>query len=123
MIQNYPTIDDVLKYVEILVDAVEKQLNTFLDPKAKTLLLKLQVLLKTKAVKTFTEQLHERKFSLSSFKKIQEIDDALDELRVMSLQLPYPEECFVIEQRKKQRATNSVMTALLCAIFGFEWVD
>lgn len=123
MIQNYPTIDDVLKYEEMLVDAVEKQLNTFLDPKAKTILLKLQVLLKTKAVKTFAEQLRERKFSLSSFKKIQEIDDALDKLKIMSLQLPYPEECFINKQRKMERAINSVMTALLCAILGFEWVE
>ena len=123
MTNFYPTIDDVLKYVEVLVDAVEKQLAANLDPKTKDILLKLQVLLKTNSVKTFVEQLHNRKFSISSFKKIEEIDDALDELRIMSLQLPYPEECFVLDQEKKKRRMKNVTTAIFCAICGFEWVD
>lgn len=123
MTNFYPTIDDVLKYVEVLVDAVEKQLAANLDPKARTILLKLQVLLKADSVKTFVEQLHNRNFSASSFKKIQEIDDALDELRIMSLQLPYPEECFVLNQRKIKRRIENVTTAIICAICGFEWVD
>lgn len=123
MTNFYPTIDDVLKYVEVLVDAVEKQLAANLDPKTKNALLKLQVLLKTDSVKTFVEQLHNRKFSISSFKKIEEIDDALDELRIMSLQLPYPEECIVLDQGKKKRRMKNVTTAIFCAICGFEWVD
>jgi hypothetical protein len=123
MTNFYPTIDDVLKYVEVLVDAVEKQLAANLDPKTKDILLKLQVLLKTNSVKTFVEQLHNRKFSISSFKKIEEIDDALDELRIMSLQLPYPEECIVLDQGKKKRRMKNVTTAIFCAICGFEWVD
>lgn len=123
MTNLYPTIDDVLKYVEVLVEAVEKQLAANLDPKTKNALLELQVLLKTDSVKTFVEQLHNRKFSISSFKKIEEIDDALDELRIMSLQLPYPEECFVLNQGKKKRRMKNVTTAIFCAICGFEWVD
>ncbi len=123
MTNFYPTIDDVLKYVEVLVDAVEKQLAANLDPKTKDILLKLQVLLKTNSVKTFVEQLHNRKFSISSFKKIEEIDDALDELRIMSLQLPYPEECIVLDQGQKKRRMKNVTTAIFCAICGFEWVD
>lgn len=123
MTNFYPTIDDVLKYVEVLVDAVEKQLAANLDPKTKDILLKLQVLLKTNSVKTFVEQLHNRKFSISSFKRIEEIDDALDELRIMSLQLPYPEECIVLDQGKKKRRMKNVTTAIFCAICGFEWVD
>ncbi|MBQ3751818.1 MAG: hypothetical protein II865_11025 [Bacteroidales bacterium] len=123
MTNFYPTIDDVLKYVEVLVDAVEKQLAANLDPKTKDILLKLQVLLKTNSVKTFVEQLHNRKFSISSFKKIEEIDDALDELRIMSLQLPYPEECFVLDQEKKKRRMKNVTTAIFCAICGFNLVD
>lgn len=123
MTNFYPTIDDVLKYVEVLVDAVEKQLAANLDPKTKDILLKLQVLLKTNSVKTFVEQLHNRKFSISSFKKIEEIDDAIDELRIMSLQLPYPEECIVLDQGKKKRRMKNVTTAIFCAICGFEWVD
>lgn len=123
MTNLYPTIDDVLKYVEVLVDAVEKQLAANLDPKTKNALLKLQVLLKTDSVITFVEQLHNRKFSISSFKKIEEIDDALDELRIMSLQLPYPEECIVLDQGKKKRRMKNVTTAIFCAICGFEWVD
>ena len=123
MTDFYPTIDDVLKYVEVLVDAVEKQLAANLDPKTKDILLKLQVLLKTNSVKTFVEQLHDRKFSISSFKKIEEIDDALDELRIMNLQLPYLEECIVLDQGKKKRKMKNVTTAIFCAICGFEWVD
>lgn len=123
MTNFYPTIDDVLKYVEVLVDAVEKQLAANLDPKTKDILLKLQVLLKTNSVKTFVEQLHNRKFSISSFKKIEEIDDALDELRIMNLQLPYLEECIVLDQGKKKRRMKNVTTAIFCAICGFEWVD
>lgn len=123
MTNFYPTIDDVLKYVEVLVDAVEKQLAANLDPKTKDILLKLQVLLKTNSVKTFVDQLHNRKFSISSFKKIEEIDDAIDELRIMSLQLPYPEECIVLDQGKKKRRMKNVTTAIFCAICGFEWVD
>ena len=41
MTNLYPTIDDVLKYVEVLIDAVEKQLAANLDPKTKNALLKL----------------------------------------------------------------------------------
>lgn len=123
MTNLYPKIDDVLKYVEVLIDAVEKQLAANLDPKTKNALLKLQVLLKTDSVKTFVEQLHNREFSISSFKKIEEIDDALDELRIMNLQLPYLEECIVLDQGKKKRRMKNVTTAIFCAICGFEWVD
>ena len=49
-------------------------------------------------------------------------DDALDELRVMSLNLPYPEEQFAIDQGKTERNKRNIMTVLLFGLFGFELV-
>ena len=86
--QRYPTIEDVLKYEEYLLAAVEKQVDAEANPRARIILRNLQVLLKSRSVKSFIDFLSIKKFSLSSFQKIQEIDDALDELRVMSLNLP-----------------------------------
>ena len=122
-IQLQPTIDDILRYEETLIDGVEKEFDSNQNPKDKAILLKLQVLLKSRAVKTFVDHLKDRKFSLSSFKKIQEIDDALDELRVMNLQLPYPEYYFVLEQGKANRVHRNTLLALFCALFGYEWVE
>lgn len=120
--RRYPTIEDVLKYEEYLLDAVERHLDTEVSPRAKVMLVHLQVLLKSRSVKSFIELLSIKKFSLSSFQKIQEIDDALDELRVMSLNLPYPEERYVINQGKTERNRRNIMTILLFGLFGFEWV-
>ena len=123
MIQDIPTLEDVLKYEEDLIGAVEKQVDSAQSPNAKAILLRLQVLLKSRVVRTFVEHLNERKFSLSSMKKIQEIDDALDELRVLELNLPFPEKRFILEQGKKERAGKITMMAILLGLFGFEWVD
>ena len=121
-VQRYPTIEDVLQYEEYLLDSVEKQLEAEMNPRAKVVLRQLQILLKSRSVKSFIDLLSLRKFSLSAFKKIQEIDDALDELRVMSLNLPYPEEKFIINQGKANRSRKNIMTMLLFGLFGFEWV-
>ena len=121
-VQRYPTIEDVLQYEEYLLDSVEKQLEAEMNPRAKVVLRQLQILLKSRSVKSFIDLLSLRKFSLSAFKKIQEIDDALDELRVMSLNLPYPEEKFIINQGKADRYRKNIMTMLLFGLFGFEWV-
>lgn len=123
MIQDIPTLEDVLKYEEDLIGAVEKQVDSAQSPNAKAILLRLQVLLKSRVVRTFVEHLNERKFSLSSMKKIQEIDDALDELRVLELNLPFPEKRFILEQGKKERAGKITMMAILLGLFGFEWVE
>ena len=120
--QRYPTIEDVLKYEEYLLDAVEKQVNAAVNPRAKVVLRRLQVLLKSRSVKFFIDLLSIKKFSLSYFQKIQELDDALDELRVMQMNLPYPEECFIVDQGKAYRSRRNVMTILLFGLFGFEWV-
>ena len=121
--QRYPTIEDVLKYEEYLLDAVEKQVNAEANPSAKIILRRLQVLLKSRSVKSFIDFLSIKKFSLSSFQKIQEIDDALDELRVMSLNLPYPDKQFIMDQGKAVRNSRNVLTILLFGLFGFEWVQ
>lgn len=121
--QRYPTIGDVLKYEEYLLDAVEKRVDAEANPGAKIILRRLQVLLKSRSVKSFIDLLSIKKFSLSSFQKIQEIDDALDELRVMSMNLPYPDEQFIIDRDKTERSRRNVLTILLFGLFGFEWVQ
>ena len=121
--QRYPTIGDVLKYEEYLLDAVEKRVDAEANPDAKIILRRLQVLLKSRSVKSFIDLLSIKKFSLSSFQKIQEIDDALDELRVMSMNLPYPDEQFIIDRGKTERSRRNVLTILLFGLFGFEWVQ
>lgn len=121
--QRYPTIGDVLKYEEYLLDAVEKRVDAEANPGAKIILRRLQVLLKSRSVKSFIDLLSIKKFSLSSFQKIQEIDDALDELRVMSMNLPYPDEQFIIDRGKTERSRRNVLTILLFGLFGFEWVQ
>lgn len=122
MLQYPLTIDSVLKYEEELIDSVERQIKLENNPEAKKVLLMLKTLLKGKAVKSFVDLLASRKFSLSSFHKIQEIDDALDELRILHLNLPYPEKRFTIEQGKRFRARRNIMMTLLLGLFGFEWV-
>lgn len=121
-IQTAPTIDDVLNYEEELLSTVEKQSSIECNPRAKELLLKLQVLLKSRGVRSFVNLLAERKFSLSSLQKIAEIDDTLDELRVMNLDLPYPDKRFLLEQGKTERAKRNMMMTLIFGLFGFEWV-
>ena len=121
--QRYPTIGDVLKYEEYLLDAVEKRVDAEANPDAKIILRRLQVLLKSRSVQSFIDLLSIKKFSLSSFQKIQEIDDALDELRVMSMNLPYPDEQFIIDRGKTERSRRNVLTILLFGLFGFEWVQ
>lgn len=121
--QRYPTIEDVLKYEEYLLDSVEKQVDAEVNPRTKNTLRNLQVLLKSRCIKSFIDLLSIKKFSLSSFQKIQEIDDALDELRVMSMNLPYPDEQFIIDRGKTERSRRNVLTILLFGQFGFEWVQ
>ena len=120
--QRYPTIEDLLRYEEFLLNAVEKQVAVEEDPRTKAILKTLQILLKSRAVKSFIDSLSQKKFSLSYFHKIQEIDDALDELRVMNMNLPYPDEQFVIGQGKLDRTRRNVMMTILFGLFGFEWV-
>ena len=123
MTQRLITLENVLKYEEELIDAVEKLIDSVQNPDENDILLKLQVLLKSSALRTFVEYLNTKKFSLFSMKKIKEIDDALDELRVEGLLLPYPEKRFILEQGKKERVCRITMMAILLALFGFEWVE
>lgn len=123
MQQNKPTIEEILKYEEFLIDAVLKQSKIEQDPKAKTVLLNLQLLLKSRTIKTFIDYLRIKRFSISAFKKVKEIDDALYELRVLKMNLPYPEQYFMIEQGKRERSQQYTLLALLFGLFGFEWID
>ena len=118
-----PNIEELLKYEEDLLAAVDKQIVVESNPRARVLLDCLQITLKSRAIKTFIDSLSARKFSLSSFHKIQEIDDALDELRILNLNLPYPEERFLIEKGKRERAQKYVLLSLLFGLFGIQWVE
>ena len=118
-----PKIEELLKYEEDLLAAVDKQIVVESNPRARVLLDCLQITLKSRAIKTFIDSLSARKFSLSSFHKIQEIDDALDELRILNLNLPYPEERFLIEKGKRERAQKYVLLSLLFGLFGIQWVE
>ena len=118
-----PNIEEFLKYEEALLAAAEKQIVVESNPRARVLLDCLQITLKSRAIKTFIDSLSARKFSLSSFHKIQEIDDALDELRILNLNLPYPEERFLIEKGKRERAQKYVLLSLLFGLFGIQWVE
>lgn len=118
-----PNIEEFLKYEEDLLAAVEKQIVVESNPRARVLLDCLQITLKSRAIKTFIDSLSARKFSLSSFHKIQEIDDALDELRILNLNLPYPEERFLIEKGKRERSQKYVLLSLLFGLFGIQWVE
>lgn len=120
---NNPNIEDLLKYEEDLLDAVEKQIDVESNPRARILLDSLQIALKSRAIKTFIDSLSAMRFSLSSFHKILEIDDVLDELRVMSLNLPYPEERFLIEKGKAERAQKYLLLSLIFGLFGIRWVE
>ena len=122
MTQNIPTLDDVLRYEEELIDAVEKQINSDNSLNDKDILFKLQVLLKSRSVKTFVDQLGEKKFSVTSFENIQKIDDILDQLRVKSLNLPYPQEYLLLQQGKDNRASRNTLIAILLGLMGYEWV-
>ena len=122
IIQNAPTLEDVLRYEEELIDAVGKHINSDNSLNDKDILLKLQVLLKSRSVKTFVDQLGEKKFSVTSFENIQNIDDILDQLRVKSLNLPYPQEYLLLQQGKDNRASRNTLIAILLGLMGYEWV-
>ena len=122
IIQNAPTLEDVLRYEEELIDAVGKHINSDNSLNDKDILLKLQVLLKSRSVKTFVDQLGEKKFSVTSFENIQKIDDILDQLRVKSLNLPYPQEYLLLQQGKDNRASRNTLIAILLGLMGYEWV-
>lgn len=120
--KSYPTIEDVLKYEEELIEFVENQIDKENNPRTKELLLKLQVLLNSRVVQSFVNLLAVRKFSLSSLQKIKEMDGILDELRIMNLNLPYPDIFFLLEQGKDEREKRSLMMTLIFRLMGFEWV-
>ena len=120
--KSYPTIEDVLKFEEELIGFVENQIEKENNPRSKELLLKLQVLLNSRVVQSFVNLLAVRKFSLSSLQKIKEMDDILDELRIMNLNLPYPDIFFLLEQGKEEREKRSLMMTLIFGLMGFEWV-
>lgn len=118
-----PTIEDILKYEEVLEKAVDKQIEVEQNPKAKSVLLRMQVLLKSRAIRKFVDNLRARKLSWPLLNKIREIDEALDELRLIQMNLPYPEMRFLLDQSKKEKAQKYVVLALLLGLFGIEWVN
>ena len=116
-----PTVEDFLKYVESIIDAVETQLLTENDPSVKSLLLRLKVLLKSNAINKLIDGLSKHRVNIPACKIVGEIGDALDELYILRLKLPYPSEHFAIEQKKRENAQRTALFILILGLFGFEW--
>lgn len=115
------TIADFYKYIEFLTNSVENLLIHESNPAAKSVLNKLKLLLKSGAINDLIDGLSCRKVRISACNKVGEIGDALDELYIMRLTLPYPAEQFAIEQKKKENAQRTTLFILILGLFGFGW--
>ena len=116
------TVEDVLKYVEYLSDCVEKQLNEKQDVNTQRILLQLKTLLAANHVKKVIDGLGKHQVNITAFHKIEEIDNLLDEMYLKDMNLPYPNEYFLKESRKQERARRISLLILILGLFGFEWV-
>ena len=115
-------IEDIFNYVEFLTESVEKQITEGNSDSDKKSLICLKELLKGNHVRKLVDGLKKHKVIITEYHKIAEIDDLLDELYLHHLNLPYPTEYFLKEQRKKDRAHRMTLMILLLGLFGFEWV-
>ena len=121
---NYScSLNNVKKYLETLRDSVELLLSSGPNPNDLDLLLRLKVMLKSDAVPVFMDNLTCRKLNLPALRKIQEIDDALDELYIRGCKLAYPDESLLIKTRKNERTQRITVLILLLGLLGFEWVS
>ena len=116
------TLEDFYKYVECLTDDVERQLLVKQDDETERLLYRLKSLLKGSYIRTFINGLSEHKIIIQACRKIEEMDNLLDELYIKHLDLPYPEEYFMKKQRKEDRVQRLTLMILLLRLFGYEWV-
>ena len=115
-----PTLEDFLRYIDNLAASVESLLGTELRPDIKAILLRLKTLLKSKAInKLLDDYISKRTIHIPTLNKVKEIGDALDELHIKKLHLPYPDEQFVIKQKEQenaQRATLFIHISGLCGV-------
>lgn len=115
-------IEDIFNYVEFLMESVEKQITESSSDSDKKSLICLKELLKGNHVRNLVDGLKQHKVIIFEYHKIAEIDNLLDELYLRHLNLPYPTEYFLKEQRKKDRAHRMTLIIFLLGLFGFEWV-
>ena len=106
---NDITIDDFFKYVQFLSDAVENRLSESRNFEEVEKLKQLKALLKTDEIRKVVDGLSKRQVIIPVFRKIEEIDNLLDDLYLKDLRLPSPNEYFIKEERKKERSKHMTM--------------
>lgn len=116
------TVDDFFRYVDYLSECVEELLSKQQDRNTEIVLVRLKQLLKGNHVRQFVDGLTKRQVNIPAYHKIVEIDDSLDELYLRQLALPYPQEVFAKDQRKRERTQRMTVMVLLLGLCGFEWV-
>lgn len=118
---NNITVNQFLEYIQFLVASVDKQLETEDNPSVKILLSKLHTLLKSDAISKLLNSLSRHKVNVSAWKEVAEIGDSLDELHIMRLKLPYPNEHFALNRKKQENAQRTALSLLILGLCGFEW--
>jgi len=116
-----PTVEDVLKYINHLADSVEIQLANKPEEQTRAVLLRLLALLKEQPVQKWIESFKKRKVNIPAWHKIVEIDNCLDDLYLKQFEIPFPDDYFLKENRKKERSQYMSLMILLWGLFGFEW--
>lgn len=94
------SLSEIKKYMETLYDSFEKLLSSGQNPNDRDLLLQLRVMLKSDAVPVFIDNLTYHKLNLPAFRKVQEIDDALDELYIRGCKLPIRTNLYLLRQER-----------------------
>lgn len=90
-----------------------------LRPDIKSILLRLKPLLKDKAInKLLDDYISKRTIHIPTLNKVKEIGDALDKLHIKKLNLPYPDEQFVIKQKEQESAQRSTLFILISGLCG-----
>ena len=120
---SVPTLEEFFKYIENLVDCVERQLLEISNNDTRCTLLRLKALLKANHIKDLIDGLSSQRVNITAFHKIREMDDLLDELYLKDLKLPYPNEYLLRESRKKVREQQITILILIFGLMGFELVS
>lgn len=110
---------NIIEFISNYVDGLLKD-ETHLG--RRNLLLKVKALVNGTAIPDFVNDLSRGRIRFSVFRKIQEIDDALDEVYVMGLKLTPHQQAVMIQDRKSRRNQAQVMQILLCGLMGCELV-
>ena len=110
-------IINIIEYILNCVDGLLKDENNL---GRRNLLLKVKALVNGTAIPDFVNDFNRGRFRFSVYRKIQEIDDALDEVYVMGLNLTPAQQAVMIQDRKSRRNQAQVMQILLCGLLGCE---